>query len=177
MQEEEGGVAAPLLQESRSSMEGQNSKLGASFCGAVFNISTTMIGAGIMSIPATIKVLGIVPGFLVILIVAFLVDITMEFLLRYTNTGNSTTYAGIVAQSFGPFGSIAVQICVVITNLGCLIIYFIIIGKLHQLLDFLFVYMFFGFLFDELRNIRLEFDQCLGASSVFSFYSSFCDCR
>jgi sodium-coupled neutral amino acid transporter 2 len=31
---------------------------GASFPGTVFNLSTTIIGAGIMSLPATMKVLG-----------------------------------------------------------------------------------------------------------------------
>ncbi|KAL6291159.1 hypothetical protein ACE6H2_008669 [Prunus campanulata] len=34
----------------------------------------------------------------------------------------------MVGESFGPWGSIAVQICAIITNLGSLIIYFIIIG-------------------------------------------------
>ncbi|PON79076.1 Amino acid transporter, transmembrane domain containing protein [Parasponia andersonii] len=122
-----GLLAAPLLEDQNKSLEDQRSG-GASFSGAVFNISTTMIGAGIMSIPATIKVLGIIPGLMVILIVAFSVDLTAEFMLRYTNSGRSETYAGLLAESFGPWGSVAVQLCVIVTNLGCLIIYFIIIG-------------------------------------------------
>ncbi|XP_039690353.1 amino acid transporter AVT6C isoform X2 [Medicago truncatula] len=69
--------------------------------GAVFNISTTMVGAGIMSIPATIKVLG---------------------------SGKAVTYAGMVGESFGSVGSLAVKICVITTNLGVLIVYFIILG-------------------------------------------------
>ncbi|MBA0723610.1 hypothetical protein Golax_004177 [Gossypium laxum] len=60
--------------------------------------------------------------------IAVLVDITVEFLLRYTQSGKSTTYAGLMAESFGSLGSLAVQICVMVTNLGCLIIYLIIIG-------------------------------------------------
>ncbi|XVE99839.1 hypothetical protein REPUB_Repub03eG0236200 [Reevesia pubescens] len=87
-----------------------------------------MVGAGIMSIPATIKVLGIIPGFLLIFMIALLVEVTVEFLLRYTQFGKSTTYAGLMAESFGALGSLAVQISVMITNLGCLIIYLIIIG-------------------------------------------------
>ncbi|KAH7510524.1 hypothetical protein FEM48_ZijujUnG0117600 [Ziziphus jujuba var. spinosa] len=117
----------PLLADFKS-LEHQNAQTGASFTGSIFNISTTMIGAGIMSIPATMKVLGIVPGFVLILVVAFLVEVTVEFLLRYTHSGESNTYAGMAAESFGRFGSVTVQICVVITNLGCLIIYFIIVG-------------------------------------------------
>ncbi|KAL6126813.1 hypothetical protein ACLB2K_074858 [Fragaria x ananassa] len=125
-------IAHPLLHDFKA-LEGQTSSSScsiqkASFSGAVFNISTTMIGAGIMSIPATIKVLGIIPGFIAIVVVAVLTEVTVEFLLRYTNSGKSETYAGIVGESFGPLGSIAVQVCIIITNLGCLIIFFIIIG-------------------------------------------------
>ncbi|XWS07587.1 hypothetical protein CRYUN_Cryun41cG0001800 [Craigia yunnanensis] len=117
----------PLLADVNS-LEAQSSKGSASVSGAVFNICTTMVGAGIMSIPATVKVLGIIPGFVVIFMIALLVEVTVEFLLRYTQSCKATTYAGLVAESFGSLGSIAVQICVMITNLGCLIIYLIIIG-------------------------------------------------
>lgn len=116
----------PLLGEIQSPADPRLK--GASLCSAVFNISTSMIGAGIMSIPATFKVLGVVPALIVILVVAFLGDISGEFLLRYTHTGKSTTYAGLMRQSFGRAGSLSLQICVMITSLGCMVIYFIIIG-------------------------------------------------
>ncbi|WRX12174.1 Amino acid transporter [Theobroma cacao] len=116
----------PLLPDV-DSLECQSSR-GAAVSGAVFNICTTMVGAGIMSIPASVKVLGIIPGFVVIFMIAFLVEVTVEFLLRYTQSGKATTYAGLMAESFGSFGSLSVQICVMVTNLGCLIIYLIIIG-------------------------------------------------
>lgn len=81
-----------------------------------------------MSIPATIKVLGVIPALVLIMIIAWLVDISVEFLLRYTLSGESTTYAGVMREAFGRVGSVTVQICVMITNLGCLIVYLIIIG-------------------------------------------------
>ncbi|CAK9135861.1 unnamed protein product [Ilex paraguariensis] len=124
--QKDAGVLAPLLPETQSP-EDQRFE-DASISGAIFNMSTGMIGAGIMSIPATFKVLGIIPGFLVILVVAFFVEVTVEFLLRYTRSGESSTYAGLMAESFGKFGSVGLQICVMITNLGALIIYLIIIG-------------------------------------------------
>ncbi|KAI3705674.1 hypothetical protein L1987_75913 [Smallanthus sonchifolius] len=99
-----------------------------SVSGAVFNVSTSIIGAGIMSIPATLKVLGVVPAFVLIVLIAVLVDVSVEFLMRFTYAGGSTTYAGLMKESFGRLGSIAVQVSVMITNLGCLIIYLIIIG-------------------------------------------------
>lgn len=98
--------------------------------GAVFNVSTSIIGAGIMSIPATLKVLGVVPAFFLIVFVGVVVDVSVEFMLRFTYAGESKTYAGLMYESFGRVGSVAVQISVMITNLGCLIIYLIIIGKL-----------------------------------------------
>uniref|UniRef100_A0A6N2NC12 Amino acid transporter transmembrane domain-containing protein n=1 Tax=Salix viminalis TaxID=40686 RepID=A0A6N2NC12_SALVM len=116
------GKYVPLLPEMK-----QGEKR-ASVHGAVFNVSTSIIGAGIMSIPATLKVLGVIPALVLIMIIAWLVDISVEFLLRYTQSGESTTYAGVMREVFGRVGSVSVQICVIITNLGCLIIYLIIIG-------------------------------------------------
>ncbi|KAK3015205.1 hypothetical protein RJ639_005414 [Escallonia herrerae] len=118
------GASAPLLPE----LDSPPRERGASVPGAVFNVSTSIIGAGIMSIPATLRVLGVVPAFVLIVLVAVLVDVSVEFMLRFTYSGESKTYAGLMRESFGRLGSVAVQICVMITNLGCLIIYLIIIG-------------------------------------------------
>ncbi|XWS74744.1 hypothetical protein CRYUN_Cryun01aG0024000 [Craigia yunnanensis] len=130
------GVNAPLLQENKP--PGKH----ASVSGAVFNASTSIIGAGIMSISATLKVLGVVPAFLLIVVIAWLADVSVEFLMRYTHAGNSSTFAGVMKESVGQVGSVLVQICVMINNLGCLIIYLIIIGifslrKLQQSIMFL----------------------------------------
>ena len=111
----------------------------ASVSGAVFNLSTSIVGAGIMSIPATLKVLGVFPAMVLILAVAVLCDISVEFLLRYTYSGKIMSYAGIMAESFGKAGATALQLSVILTNLGALIMYLIIIGNVppfHGLYDF-----------------------------------------
>lgn len=118
-----GGADAPLLPKTK-----ETSIQHASVSGAVFNVSTTIVGAGIMSIPATIKVLGVVPAFLLIVAVAWLANISVEFLLRFTHAGDSTTYGGLMKESFGRVGSVLVQISVIISTLGCLIVYLIIMG-------------------------------------------------
>ena len=120
-----GGSLAPLLPTQNQSAPERRSSVP----GAVFNVSTSIIGAGIMSIPATLKVLGVIPAFLAIATVAVLADVSVEFMMRFTHSGESTTYAGLMYESFGRLGSVAVQICVMITNLGSLIVYLIIIGK------------------------------------------------
>ncbi|XP_073125988.1 amino acid transporter AVT6C-like [Henckelia pumila] len=111
------GAATPLLRRHKRAVPG-----------AVFNVSTSIIGAGIMSIPATLKLLGVVPAFFMIVLVGLLVDISVEYMLRFTYSGDSTSYAGLMKESFGWVGSVSVQICVMITNLGALIMYLIIIG-------------------------------------------------
>ncbi|MED6196187.1 hypothetical protein PIB30_044999 [Stylosanthes scabra] len=73
-----------------------------------------MIDAGIMSVSATMKVLGILPGFFVIVSVAFITDVTVEFMLRYTAHGKSLTYAAMVGESFGLLGSLALNIWLII---------------------------------------------------------------
>jgi sodium-coupled neutral amino acid transporter 2 len=55
--EQVGDERAPLLSKS------QNEEAGYSkFHGSVFNWSCTVVGSGIMSLPATLKVSGLVPG-------------------------------------------------------------------------------------------------------------------
>ncbi|XP_050211160.1 amino acid transporter AVT6C-like [Mercurialis annua] len=117
------GVHIPLLPEHEA-----KEKRAPSVSGAVFNVSTSIIGAGIMSIPATLKVLGVIPAFVMILVIAWLAEISVEFLMRFTHAGESSTYAGVMREAFGPVGSVAVQISVMVTNVGCLIVYLIIIG-------------------------------------------------
>ena len=101
---------------------------GASFGGAVFNLSTTIVGAGIMALPATMKVLGLVPGVLMIIFVALLTETSIDMLIRFSRAGKMVTYGGVVGDAFGDFGRILLQSCVVVNNVGVLIVYMIIIG-------------------------------------------------
>uniref|UniRef100_A0A1D1YH12 Sodium-coupled neutral amino acid transporter 3 n=1 Tax=Anthurium amnicola TaxID=1678845 RepID=A0A1D1YH12_9ARAE len=120
---------APLLPEHEPA---EGSVPPASVPGAVFNLSTSIVGAGIMSIPATMKVLGVAPALALIAAVALLCDASVEFLLRYTGDAAGSaapvSYAGVMGESFGECGAAALQVCVVLTNVGALIMYLIIIG-------------------------------------------------
>ncbi|XP_020234243.1 amino acid transporter AVT6A [Cajanus cajan] len=118
---------APLIPKTHDD-SGFDDFNGASFSGAVFNLSTTIIGAGIMALPATLKKLGLVPGLLAIIFTAFLTEKSIGFMLRISRAGNITSYGNLVGDSFGKFGKALVQICVVVNNIGMLIIYTIIIG-------------------------------------------------
>ncbi|CAI9109934.1 OLC1v1009876C2 [Oldenlandia corymbosa var. corymbosa] len=101
---------------------------GASFSGAVFNLSTTIVGAGIMALPATMKVLGLIPGIALIIFTAFLTDASIELLLRFSRSSKSVSYGGLMGDTFGKYGRMLLQICVLVNNVGVLIVYMIIIG-------------------------------------------------
>ncbi|KAJ0989670.1 hypothetical protein J5N97_008026 [Dioscorea zingiberensis] len=119
---------APLLPTKREEDGGFSEFNGASFAGAVFNLSTTIVGAGIMSLPATMKLLGLVPGILMIIFVAFLTEASIEMLIRYSRAGKTNSYAAVMGDTFGKIGRMLLQICVVVNNLGVMIVYMIIIG-------------------------------------------------
>ncbi|KAI5433985.1 amino acid transporter AVT6C [Lathyrus oleraceus] len=120
------GANAPLLSGSKTSLK------PATVSGAVFNVATSVIGAGIMSLPATLKVLGVIPAFVLVLVIALLAEISVEFLMRFTRSGETTTYSGVMREAFGPLGAAATQLCVVITNMGCLIMYLIIMADVFS---------------------------------------------
>ena len=123
---------APLIPKTQESDHaGFDDFNGASSSGAVFNLSTTIIGAGIMALPATLKELGMVPGLLAIILMAFLTEKSIEFMIRFSRAGNLTSYGDLMGDAFGRYGKALVQICVMINNVGVLIVYMIIIGKDH----------------------------------------------
>lgn len=126
-----GGAAAaavtdPLLPEYAAESGGGG---GASVSGAVFNVSTSIVGAGIMSIPAAMRVLGVGPALALIAAVAFLSDASVEFLMRYTGwSSGAPSYAGLMGEAFGRAGAAALNLCIAVTTAGTLIVYLIIIG-------------------------------------------------
>jgi sodium-coupled neutral amino acid transporter 2 len=103
---------------------------GASFPGAVFNLSTTIVGAGIMALPATMKVLGLVPGLVMIVLAAFLTDASIELLMRFSRVVGAPSYGAVMGDAFGWWGRRLLQVCVVVNNVGVMIVYMIIIGKI-----------------------------------------------
>lgn len=119
---------APLLPSKHEEEGGFEEFNGASFTGAVFNLSTTIVGAGIMALPATMKVLGLGVGIAMIIFMAFLTEASIEMLLRFSRAGKSSSYGGLMGDAFGKYGKMLLQISVMVNNIGVLIVYMIIIG-------------------------------------------------
>lgn len=101
---------------------------GASFSGAVFNLSTTIVGAGIMALPATLKQLGLIPGLAMIALGAVLTNTSIDMILKFSRASKSSTYAAAAADAYGGAGRALLQACIVVNNLGMLVVYMIIIG-------------------------------------------------
>ncbi|KAJ0547223.1 putative amino acid transporter, transmembrane domain-containing protein [Helianthus annuus] len=127
--------STPLLPHHRHTTTTTNSTFppestftGSSFSGAVFNLSTTIVGAGIMALPATLKQLGMIPGLIVILLVGILTETSVDMIIRFSRASKSSSYAGLVGDAFGGAGRSLLQIGIVVNNVGLLVVYMIIIG-------------------------------------------------
>ncbi|XP_074561443.1 amino acid transporter AVT6B-like isoform X1 [Curcuma longa] len=126
--DESTATTAPLI--SIKQEHGRPSRVfpTASFAGAVFTLSTNIIGAGIMALPAAMRVLGLVPGIILIISVAILTDASIEMLIRCSRAANKSTYGGVMGDAFRKIGRRLLQITVVLNNVGILTVYMIIIG-------------------------------------------------
>ncbi|KAG8377438.1 hypothetical protein BUALT_Bualt08G0032900 [Buddleja alternifolia] len=118
--------AAPLLPKDHGGGGGEFG--GASFSGAVFNLSTTVVGAGIMALPATLKQLGAIPGLITIVLAGMLTEKSIEMVLRFSKASKTGSYSGLAGEAFSGAGRNLLQLCIVINNLGMLVVYMIIIG-------------------------------------------------
>ncbi|XP_010244924.1 PREDICTED: probable sodium-coupled neutral amino acid transporter 6 [Nelumbo nucifera] len=103
-------------------------KNGSGISGAVFNLATSIIGAGIMALPATMKVLGLVVGFVLIILMGIVSEISIELLVRFSALRNSSSYGDIVQSALGRPARIISEICIIINNAGVLVVYLIILG-------------------------------------------------
>ncbi|PSR89337.1 Sodium-coupled neutral amino acid transporter 6 [Actinidia chinensis var. chinensis] len=103
-------------------------KTGSGIYGAIFNLTTSIIGAGIMALPATMKVLGLVLGFILIILMGILSEFSVELLVRFTVQCKASSYGEVVQAACGRPARILSEICIIVNNAGVLVVYLIIIG-------------------------------------------------
>ncbi|KAK3200183.1 hypothetical protein Dsin_023598 [Dipteronia sinensis] len=101
---------------------------GSGVPGAVFNLTTSIIGAGIMALPATMKVLGLFVGFLLIILMGILSEISVELLVKFSVLVKATSYGEVVQHALGRPARVLSEICIIINNAGVLVVYLIIMG-------------------------------------------------
>ncbi|KAK9924814.1 hypothetical protein M0R45_033163 [Rubus argutus] len=129
MSKQNSDEKAPLLPKTTQHEDEARTEnyCGASFYGSVFNLTCTIVGSGIMSLPATLKVLGLIPGIVLIMLVAFIIEASIELLLRFSKAGSAVSYGDVMAHAFGKVGKVVLQITIVVYNTGSLIVYMIIV--------------------------------------------------
>ncbi|GJP55031.1 hypothetical protein CLOM_g14019 [Closterium sp. NIES-68] len=101
---------------------------GSTLGSAVFNLSNTIIGAGIMGLPATIKVLGIPLGLTVLVIMGAMNEYSLQRLLRSTSAAKAWSFGDLMAATHGRVGRMLLRTSIFINNTGILLIYLVIIG-------------------------------------------------
>ncbi|KAK7261969.1 hypothetical protein RIF29_28296 [Crotalaria pallida] len=101
---------------------------GSGVPGAVFNLTTTIIGAGIMALPATMKVLGVVLGIVLIILIGILSEISVELLVRFSVIFKATSYGEVVQHALGRPARILSEIFIIVNNGGVMVVYLIIMG-------------------------------------------------
>ncbi|KAK8939042.1 hypothetical protein KSP39_PZI011173 [Platanthera zijinensis] len=116
----------PLIVDGDERMPGCDT--GSGIPGAVFNLATSIVGAGIMALPAAMKVLGLVLGFFAIVVMGILSEISIELLVRFSALSKSSSYGEVVQSALGFPMRILSEICIIVNNAGVLVVYLIIIG-------------------------------------------------
>lgn len=101
---------------------------GSGVSGAVFNLTTTIVGAGIMALPATMKVLGLVLGFVLIILMGIVSEISVELLVRFSVLCKASSYGEVVQCALGRPARVLSEICIIVNNAGVLVVYLIIMG-------------------------------------------------
>ncbi|WOG99282.1 hypothetical protein DCAR_0518630 [Daucus carota subsp. sativus] len=101
---------------------------GSGLYGAVFNLTTTVIGAGIMALPATMKIMGIITGTIMIVVMGILAEVSIELFVRYSVESKADSYGEAVQNALGKNAKILSEICIIINNAGILVVYLIIMG-------------------------------------------------
>jgi sodium-coupled neutral amino acid transporter 2 len=73
-------------------------------------------------------VLGLVPGLTLVVLAAVLTDSSIELLMRFSNAVGAASYGEAMGDAFGALGRGFLQLCVVVNNVGVMVVYMIIIG-------------------------------------------------
>lgn len=118
----------PLIVDGVAGPHGGLEESGSDIPGAVFNLATSVIGAGIMALPATMKVMGMAVGFVSVVVMGILSEVSIELLVRFSALCKSSSYGEVVQTALGRPARVVSEICILVNNAGVLIVYLIIIG-------------------------------------------------
>jgi len=99
---------------------------------SVFNLTNTIIGAGVLSLPAAFGISGLLLGIFLLLLIFCLSILSVIFLVKVTKHagGAGSSYREIAGLCFGKKGMIISDICLFLSCFGALCFYLDIISDL-----------------------------------------------
>ncbi|ODV87609.1 hypothetical protein CANARDRAFT_6132 [[Candida] arabinofermentans NRRL YB-2248] len=95
---------------------------------AFFNMSNSIIGAGVIGMPRAFKNSGLLTGIVLLMVLTFLNDWTLRLIIINTKLSGERTYTGFVNHSFGDLGKIVVLLAQGFFGFGGNIGFSVIIG-------------------------------------------------
>ncbi|XP_035539726.1 amino acid transporter AVT6E-like isoform X2 [Juglans regia] len=81
-----------------------------------------------MALPAAMKVLGLIPGFVLIILMGIVSEISVELLVRFSALCKASSYGEVVQYAMGRPARVFLEICIIVNNAGVLVVYLIIMG-------------------------------------------------
>ena len=121
-------VTAPLGSYRKLSPEEQTK--GSTLAGTIFNLANTVIGAGILALPYSMQLAGVVPGLCVLIAVASVADLSIWMLLCAVDFTQQRDFGDVGKVLFGRWLGVLVDLSLFLVNVGLCTSYIEIIGDL-----------------------------------------------
>ncbi|VEU23664.1 DEKNAAC104851 [Brettanomyces naardenensis] len=118
---DEDDIGFPLTEATPQSV-------GGNFRAAFFNMTNSIVGAGIVGIPRALKNSGLLSGVILLTALAALNDWTLRLIILNTKLSGARTYTGFVTKNFGKPGKVIVLLSQGLFAFGGSVGFAVIIG-------------------------------------------------
>jgi len=128
---EQQPLLADTLEGTDSNGNTSDTATRSSAASAALNLSNTIVGAGLMSLPFCFRVLGLAGGTILLLVTALITDQSLRMLVRASDVTSVMEYDRLSTAVVGKaLGANVVWACILINNYGILVVDLIIIGDI-----------------------------------------------
>jgi len=100
--------------------------------GAVANLCSATLGAGILALPHAMARAGVIPGLGLLVLAAMATTASIRLLVQAVATYRQPSYEQLTLTLFGPTAAAAVQACIVLFCQGCAVAYLIAVADILQ---------------------------------------------
>jgi len=97
---------------------------------AVFNLTTTMVGGGVLSLPYAFSKSGVITGFLLLLLFGIVADFTVYSLVSCSRRSGQPAFEGVAKAALGQSGYTTTLVCVILTTFLAVVGYAVLLRDL-----------------------------------------------